>query len=299
TSAPQSVSFRVVEPPAKDTTPPTVTASVTGDRDGSAYIGSATVTLSATDTESGVDRVEYSLDGAPYAVYTAPVTVNQPGQHTVTYRATDKAGNTSAAQSVSFTVVEPPAKDTTPPTVMASLSGQQDEQGNYLGSVTVTLTASDTESGVERVEYSLNGGAYVTYSGPVTVNRTGQHILSYRATDKAGNTSGTGSVTFSIAASGSDPSCPTPDTRSTVWVGTVDSGVENRVVEGACTLNDLIDDEREWKNHGQFVKHVGELVDGLRAEEVIDQKEAAAIKSAAARSEVGKPVKKNGTTATF
>ncbi|MCW3845584.1 chitobiase/beta-hexosaminidase C-terminal domain-containing protein, partial [Micromonospora yasonensis] len=114
----QQVSFTVVEPPPADTTPPTVTASVTGEKDANgAYVRSATVTLTASDSGSGVDRVEYSLDGQPYAVYTAPVTVNQPGQHTVSYRATDKAGNTSSAQQVSFTVVEPAPADTTPPTV--------------------------------------------------------------------------------------------------------------------------------------------------------------------------------------
>ena len=37
-----------------DTTPPTVTAAVTGERDGNgAYLGAATVTLSATDSGSG------------------------------------------------------------------------------------------------------------------------------------------------------------------------------------------------------------------------------------------------------
>ncbi|MFU8855365.1 OmpL47-type beta-barrel domain-containing protein, partial [Micromonospora sp. SL1-18] len=66
----------------KDTTPPTVTATVTGEKDANgAYVGGATVTLSATDAESGVERVEYSLDGQPYALYSVPVMVNQPGQH--------------------------------------------------------------------------------------------------------------------------------------------------------------------------------------------------------------------------
>ncbi|MCW3844040.1 chitobiase/beta-hexosaminidase C-terminal domain-containing protein, partial [Micromonospora yasonensis] len=108
----------VVSGGSSDTTPPTVTAAVTGQKDANgAYVGSATVTLSASDTGSGVDRVEYALDGGPYGTYSAPVTVNQPGQHTVSYRATDKAGNTSSVQQVSFTVVEPAPADTTPPTV--------------------------------------------------------------------------------------------------------------------------------------------------------------------------------------
>ncbi|MCW3845571.1 chitobiase/beta-hexosaminidase C-terminal domain-containing protein, partial [Micromonospora yasonensis] len=145
-----------------------------------------------------MDRVEYSLDGQPYAVYVTPVAVNQPGQHTVSYRATDKAGNTSSAQQVSFTVVEPAPKDTTPPTVTAAVTGQKDANGAYVGSATVTLSATDTESGVAKVEYSLDGGAYATYSAPLTVNQAGQHTVGYRATDKAGNTSSAQQVSFTV-----------------------------------------------------------------------------------------------------
>ncbi|MFG2099724.1 OmpL47-type beta-barrel domain-containing protein [Micromonospora echinaurantiaca] len=294
TSTPQSVSFTVVRPPAPDTTPPTATATVSGQRDDAgAYVGSATVTVSATDAGSGVDRIEYSLDGQPYAVYTAPVTVNQVGAHTVSYRATDKAGNTSAAQSVSFTVVDPPAPDTTPPTVTAALSGQLDDDGAYLGSATVILTAADAGSGVDRIEYSLDGQPYARYTAPITVNRPGAHTVSYRATDKAGNTSGTASVTFTVVASG-EPGCPVPDTRPTVWLGTIDSGVPNRVVEGACTINNAIEDEREWPNHGQFVKHVTEIAEHLHHLGVIDHKEHGRLVSAAARSGVGKSDQKSG-----
>ncbi|WP_204038320.1 OmpL47-type beta-barrel domain-containing protein, partial [Micromonospora qiuiae] len=296
TSSPQSVSFTVVNPPPTDTTPPAVVATVTGLRNADgAYVGGATVTLSATDTESGVDRVEYSLDRQPYAIYSAPVTVNQPGQHTITYRATDKAGNTSSPQSVPFTVVEPTPPDTTPPTVTAALSGQLDDDGAYVGSATVILSATDSGSGVDRVEYSLNGATYLTYSMPITVNRPGQHIVSYRATDKAGNISGTASVTFTVVASGQpEPTCPVKDTRPTVWLGTVDSGVPNRVVEGTCTINNAIEDERPWRNHGQFVSHVAEVTKHLRQLGVITHNEHGRITSAAARSGVGKPDDKNG-----
>ena len=294
TSAAQSVSFTVVEPPAPDTTPPTATAAVTGERNSAgAYVGSATVTISATDAGSGVDRIEYSLDGQPYAGYPAPVTVNQVGQHTVSYRAMDKAGNTSAAQSVSFTVVDPPAPDTTPPTATATLSGQQDDTGAYLGSATVTLAAADAGSGVDRIEYALDGGTYTRYSAQVTVDQPGAHTLSYRATDKAGNTSGAASITFTVVASG-PAACPVPDTRPTVWLGTVDSGVPNRVVADACTINNAIQDERAWPNHGQFVEHVTEVAEHLHHLGVIDHKEHGRLVSAAARSGVGKPDDKNG-----
>ncbi|HEV7935874.1 MAG TPA: plastocyanin/azurin family copper-binding protein, partial [Actinomadura sp.] len=50
--------------------------------------------------------------------------------------------------------------DTTPPQVSASVSGDKDAGGNYVGSATVAVSASDTESGVAKVEYALDGGAF-------------------------------------------------------------------------------------------------------------------------------------------
>ncbi|WP_182904247.1 OmpL47-type beta-barrel domain-containing protein, partial [Microbispora sp. H10830] len=170
TSPVGSVTFKVVAPEQKDTTAPQVSAQVSGDKDADGnYVGLATVTVSATDTESGVDTVEYSLDGQPFGLYSAPVAVKQAGAHTVSYRATDKAGNASDVASVSFKVVAPEQKDTTPPLVSGQVSGDKDADGNYVGSATVTVSASDTESGVDRVEYALDNGAFTTYSAPVSV----------------------------------------------------------------------------------------------------------------------------------
>ncbi|MBE1489421.1 hypothetical protein H4W31_005059 [Plantactinospora soyae] len=296
TSAPQSLAFQVVERPNPDTTAPTATATVAGNRDGTgAYLGAATVTVSATDAGSGVGRVEYSLDGQPYAEYTAPVTVNQPGQHTVSYRATDVAGNTSTPGSVSFTVAAPPNADTTAPTVNAALTGQQDGSWAYVGSATIVLTAADTGSGVHRVEYALDGRGYTVYSGPVTVNTPGAHTFSYRATDKAGNVSGTASATFTVVESRPPaPTCQVTDTRPTVWLGTLNSGVPSRVVEGRCSINDLIDDERAWPSHSEFVEHVRAIAERLHHRGQILLREQNALVRTARESAVGKSEQKQG-----
>ncbi len=191
-----------------DTTPPQVSASVSGDKNADGdYVGSAAVTISATDDESGVETVEYALDGGAFQAYSAPVPVDQVGEHTVRYRATDKAGNTSEVQSVTFTVVAPQPEDTTPPEVSASVSGDKNADGDYVDSATVTISATDSESGVETVEYALDGGAFQAYSAPVPVDQVGEHTVRYRATDKAGNTSEVQSVTFTVVAT---PPAETP-----------------------------------------------------------------------------------------
>jgi glucose/arabinose dehydrogenase/type 1 glutamine amidotransferase len=87
-----------------DTTAPQVEASLSGSQNGDGdYVGSATLTLSATDS-SGVESIEYSLDGE-WLEYGEPVRFAEPGEHTVTYRATDRAQNTSEPEQISFTVV--------------------------------------------------------------------------------------------------------------------------------------------------------------------------------------------------
>lgn len=218
TSQVGSTSFTVAAPSGGDTTPPQVSATVSGTKnpDGT-YDGQATVTVTATDSGSGVASVEYQLDDGSFAAYTNPVVVNQPGAHSVQFRATDKAGNTSAAGSVSFTVAAPQQKDTTPPTVSASVSGTKDSNGNYVSSATVTVSATDTESGVASVEYALDGGAFKAYSAPVSVNTEGSHTVQYRATDKAGNTSQAGSVTFKVVtpSSGGDSTPPKVSEQTT------------------------------------------------------------------------------------
>lgn len=96
--------------PPPDTTAPTVTADVAGKRaaDGSVVEG-ATVTFPADDGAGyGVDHVSYNADGAPTVVANRPLWVTTPGQHTVTYRAVDLAGNTSPEQAVKFTVSAAP-----------------------------------------------------------------------------------------------------------------------------------------------------------------------------------------------
>ncbi|MBF8191431.1 copper-binding protein [Nonomuraea sp. K274] len=194
-----------------DTTPPQVSAQVAGDQDEDGnYVGSATVTVSADDTESGVDTVEYSLDNGAFTAYSAPVSVNQVGAHTVRYRATDKAGNASEAGSLTFTVVAPQGEDTTPPQVSVAFTGNQDWAWNYVGSAKATISANDTESGVDKVEYSLDGQPFAVYAQPLTVAQPGTHTVTYRATDKAGNTSAVGTATFRLVKAASDAECPKP-----------------------------------------------------------------------------------------
>ncbi|MEV4639525.1 copper-binding protein [Actinoplanes sp. NPDC049548] len=282
-----SVAFRIVGPGDDDTTPPVVTAQVSGSRDPSGdYTGTATVTLTATDAGSGVSRVEYSVDGGAWTSYSAPVAVTAVGAHMVHYRATDAAGNTSAEQMVSLTVVAPPAEDTTAPETSATVTGERDPAGAYRGTATVTVTATDTGSGVATVQYALDAGAWTTYSAPVVVSAAGEHTVRYRATDVAGNTAAEKSVAFTVVPPGTDV-CPGSDTRATVVIGTEDTGVANGDTGNGCTINDLIAEHAAYPDHGSFVRHVETVTAPLVVGGMLTPRQQGVIVRAAARSDVG------------
>ncbi|MEU0848410.1 family 16 glycoside hydrolase [Streptomyces flaveolus] len=298
-AAEKSVTFSVVAPPTDDRTPPETSATVDGEKNADgAYIDMATVTVTASDTGSGVNTIEYAIgaDGA-WQAYTAPVMVHQVGTHTVRYRATDKAGNAAAARSVEFTVVAAPPQDTTAPVTGATVEGTKNSDGAYVGNAKVTVSATDEGgSGVAGIEYSLDAGPYLAYSAPVVVDRAGAHTVAYRASDRAGNTSEPRSVSFTVVAGGGVPAppCPEYDERLTVIVGTVDSGVPNRVTNNRCRINELIEDEKEWTSQALFLKHVGEVLDALLDEGVVDKREVRAINKAARQSGIGKPGQTEG-----
>lgn len=242
----------VVSDGTGDTTAPVVTAAVAGDKDPSGnYLESATVSLTATDAGSGVASVEYQLDGGTWTAYTAPVVVSAVGMHMLHYRATDVAGNTSEEGMEHFTIVEGQG-DTTPPTVTAAITGQQDSSGNYVDVATVRLTATDTDSTVASVEYQLDGGAWTAYTAPVAVTGAGEHMFHFRATDAAGNTSPEGMSHFTVVKSDTTPPIVTASLggtqddggnyvgKATVTVVASDTGsgvaaVEYRVDGGAWT----------------------------------------------------------------
>ncbi|AYY15191.1 Xaa-Pro dipeptidyl-peptidase [Actinobacteria bacterium YIM 96077] len=80
------------------------------------------------------------------------------------------------------------------------------------------------------------------------------------------------------------PICEDEDTRDTVVINGVDSGVPNHTLAGVCTINDHILDGEEWRSHGQFVRHVAEVAEQLRDAGIIEPRERGALMRAAASS---------------
>jgi hypothetical protein len=101
------------------------------------------VTLDADDgAGSGVASTEVKIDGGEFAEYDGPVTVGDDGEHVVTFRSTDAAGNVEEPESVTFKI------DGTAPEVTCSASpGVLWPPGHRLIRVDVAVAVDDATSG--------------------------------------------------------------------------------------------------------------------------------------------------------
>src|SRR5205809_466781 len=173
-----SSTVSVISPPPPS--PPVVTASAAGDQGTNGWFTSpATLTLTATDTGSGVRVITYSVAGGPWQNYAAPLTFSD-GTYVVNYTATDWAGNTADVNTLVLRV------DSVPPRIDAFESGTVGANGWFTSLTIVSLNASDNGSGVQRLSYRLDDEATEDYSGPITLSE-GVRFINAPSTDVAGN----------------------------------------------------------------------------------------------------------------
>jgi pimeloyl-ACP methyl ester carboxylesterase len=111
----------------------------------------------------------------------SPMQIDQNGDGIIDFSLTPKLGG----------VVTIPTPDLTAPTTTATTIGTQGKHTWYTSNVVVTLSATDTESGIASTTYSLNGGAWLAYTAPLSISAEGTTTLRYRSIDKAGNTEAT------------------------------------------------------------------------------------------------------------
>jgi hypothetical protein len=145
---------KIVDSP--DHAAPSTTATASPPANAAGWNNTAvTVALSATDNDggSGVWSITYRINGdAPRTVSgaTASFTLSLEGVNTITFNATDNAGNAEASKTVVVRI------DKTPPSGTLSLSPQQLWPANHqLVTISPSLTVSDA------------GGGQVTVSGPL------------------------------------------------------------------------------------------------------------------------------------
>ncbi len=170
--------------------------AVTSPQAGSLVSGSVGLSANATDTGSGIAKVEFSVDGSVIGTDTTypygwmwNATGATPGAHTIQARAINRLG----ASTLSTVSVNVPVPAVTVPTVALTSPAN----GTVVaGSVGVSATADDTGSGIATVEFSVDGAAIGTdttapygWMWNAVGAEAGAHTITAKATNRIGNSS--------------------------------------------------------------------------------------------------------------
>ncbi len=143
------------------------------------------IKLSATDFESGLQYISYSIDGAQKeTMYKEPFTISGNGKHLIEYFGYDNVNNRNIGR---FYVIV----DETPPEPSYTFSVEPyqtvDGLNVYSSYVMVYLSGADKMTGTQQIFYSINGSAEQLYTLPISGFKKGKNILKFKTVDKLGN----------------------------------------------------------------------------------------------------------------
>jgi len=179
--------------PYVDLSGPSITHGFSGStfilRD-TVFISNTTkIYLKATDTESGINRIEYIVDDKEIKVFKEPFSIDKEGPHSVEITGYDNVDNTSINN---FSVIV----DKTGPVVFSRFSvlpnGKENFDGkildNFPGHVVLFLSSTDNVVGFDKMYYSINDTPEKRYYGIIkSFPGKGKFNMKIRAQDKLGN----------------------------------------------------------------------------------------------------------------
>ncbi len=181
-----------------DLTPPTTTDDAPTGWQNSAF----TVTLTPTDTLTGVVSTQYKIDVGTWQTGTS-ISINTDGNHTIQYNSTDYAGNIEATKTTYA------ALDTTAPTVTlaapanAIVTNSTTIQFNYSYTDAYSATANcnltvynSTSSAIVVLSDVANNNSDVINSTTITNDDT--YSWNVTCVDHVGNTGNSATRTFTI-----------------------------------------------------------------------------------------------------
>lgn len=198
------------------------------------YTSLPTVALTLETGDPAAVR-QYSFDGTTWIDYLAPVGIPQ-GTSTFYYRAVG-ADETETAHTIPFKV------DTEAPTVTPTF-----DKATRI----VDATAADATSAIRSIEHRIDGGAWATHSGPITVGDNASTI-EFRATDNAGHVSALKTVDVPAALITSAAVSPTAPDGLAGWYMTKPQITLTKVSGAASAITQYSIDGGDWTtNAGPF-----------------------------------------------
>ena len=179
-----------------DKTPPVIVQEILGKSffaGGKEYSsGRSQLKLTTFDNKAGVKEVFYSLNGNEYKKYEKPFLLsNITGNLTVRAYALDKVNNkTESIESGDKTTI--PYVDLTGPSVKYGFSGPVFAMRDtiYISKKTkILLKSEDSESGLSKIEYTINDDSIHVYQDEFSIDHQGTHTIKITAFDNVENTS--------------------------------------------------------------------------------------------------------------
>jgi regulation of enolase protein 1 (concanavalin A-like superfamily) len=226
--------------------------------------GSDTVYLQVK--KQGNVYTTYYWDGAGWHQAADPITADLKDLKIGLYAFSSLDGSPITADFDYFSVgpVLPPDVKA-PITTVSTQPGQpQGTNGWYTSDVTVTLTASDEESGVQATEYRINGADWQAYTSPVILTSEGVTRFEYRSRDEDGNVEETKSLAVAIDKQSPElklildksvlwpPNHKLVEVNVTVEPSDQTAGVE-KVVLKSITINEPEQDQKSNKEEPDIV----------------------------------------------
>lgn len=174
-----------------DLTGPRISYGIEGDRysrNDTVYLSPRSrIALHGVDDESGMQKLTYTLDHEAWEKnYSEPFSLEglASGEHYAEFFGYDRVNNRNVRTLTFFL-------DSNPPTVLYKVSVENlagsEELEIYPRDAKIFLSSQDDLTGVESLEYSLNGKALQPYRGAFGGLEAGSNRLKVRAVDKVGN----------------------------------------------------------------------------------------------------------------
>ena len=236
-----------------DKTAPTTTATVEGFSGETGYYSSnISVQGNATDNLSGVARTEYRINGSDWTTYLEPFSIGAEGTYQVEYRSIDAAGNIESTHLQTYVI------DTTAPQTTLDIQGQPGgSSGWYTTDIILALPCHDPN--LESTRYRINGGEWITYTGPITLP-DGEYTIEYQSMDKAGDLESIQSTKLKVDTTAPVATVQLPPANNSGWytsdVEVKFSATDN--LSGVATIEYYIEDGKG--NIGPWTTYGGSLV---------------------------------------
>ena len=156
------------------------------------------IKLSSIERISAVKQIQYKVDHSAYQAYVSPISIEEEGQHQISYRALDIVGNVEFESLVTVII------DDTPPVISVASNvsfikarGDIYVPGNK--NPQLYIRANDFYSGVKAIQYYVSSASeaneekgdenFSDYSSGISLEAPGEKLIVYRAIDNLGNIS--------------------------------------------------------------------------------------------------------------